>query len=399
MTERNVKKTECIYETDASVTVFSATVLSCEAKEEGGYAVILDRTAFFPSGGGQGCDLGTLDGAEVIDVSLDGDAVLHTVTAPLAVGQSVTGHLDLARRRRQSAAHTAEHILSSVLFRRFGLHNVGFHLGHEDTTCDFDGFLDKATLDGVEREVNTILRENHPVTAVFPTAEELKTLDYRSKLDLHENVRIVMIGEDGSVDRCACCAPHVTATGEVGLLYLTDAYRYKGGMRIHLLCGEDALRLVRQNGNGLAFLSSLLSAKPSADDVITAVERLLAENKEQKAAFSALNDTLNETICRSLPKGRRLCLFDRRDDAVALRRLATMCYEKAKAPTLICGGADGAYRFVLCADEPRLLYDALASRLSLRGGGKGSVLCGTLEEARSTIEKALLAFDGNFLVC
>lgn len=399
MTKRSIKTTERIYETDASVTVFSATVLSCEAMAEGGYAVILDRTAFFPSGGGQGCDLGTLDGVEVTDVSLRDDTVLHTVRAPLAIGQSVTGRLDLARRRRQSAAHTAEHILSSVLFRSFGLHNVGFHLGHEDTTCDFDGFLDKETLCKVEAEVNAILRENHPVTAVFPSPEELTTLDYRSKLELHENVRIVMIGEDGCIDRCACCAPHVTATGEVGLFYLTDAYRYKGGMRIHLLCGDDALRRVRQNENGLSSLSTLLSAKPNANDVMTAVERLLQETKEQKAAIAALNDTLNQAICRALPKGRPLCLFDTRDDTVALRRLATMCYDTAKAPILLCGGADGAYRFVLCANTPRPLYDALASRLSLRGGGKGSTLCGTLEETRAAIENALLAWAGNFLIC
>ena len=397
MSAEHIAKTDCLYETDASVTVFTAAVLSCRAAENG-YDVVLDRTAFFPGGGGQGCDLGTLDGEAVTNVRSEGDTVLHTVTVPFSVGQTVTGRIDLLRRRRQSAAHTAEHILSSVLLRRYGLRNVGFHLGHEDTTCDFDGFLDKERLKEAEREVNAILRENHPVTAVLPSPKELKTLDYRSKLDLHENVRIVMIGEGGSVDRCACCAPHVTSTGEVGLFYITDAYRYKGGMRIHLLCGEEAQTRVRENADGLTALSTLLSAKPNAADVTAAVERLAAENKEQKAALAALNDTLNEVICRSLPSDRPLCLFDHRDDAVALRRLATLLHEQNRVPVLVCGGEEGAYRFVLCAEEPRPLCDALASRLSLRGGGKGTTLSGTLSEARPTVEEALRELDSEFLI-
>lgn len=389
MTERNATDTIRLYETDATIERFTATVLACQTEEKG-YEVLLDRTAFFPTGGGQGCDLGWLGEAEVCDVAIKDGRVIHTVSAPLAVGIEVEGRLDTVRRRRHMTAHTAEHILSSVLFRRHGLHNVGFHLGHEDTTCDFDGMLDDETLVAAEDEVNAIIRENHPVYAVFPSLEELETLAYRSKLALSENVRIVVIGKAGDIDRCACCAPHVAATGEIGLMRIVDAYRYKGGMRIHLLTADEALRRVRRDGEGIAALSSLLSAKPNADAVIEACQRLWEENKALKASLAEGNDALNTALCRSLPKGKPICLFDSRKDVAALRRLAAMAYEAVGAAVLVLGAEEAeGHRFVLCGEGVKSLYTLLAERLPCRGGGNDRMICGSLSASRQALEAAV----------
>lgn len=389
MTERNTTETLRLYETDASLMSFDAAVLSCE-KDGEGYVIVLDRTAFFPTGGGQGCDLGRLGDAEVWDVVIRDGQVIHRVRSPLAVGSMVEGVLDTARRRRHMAAHTAEHILSSVLFRRYGLQNVGFHLGHEDTTCDFDGYLDRNALADVEAEVNDILRENHPVYAIFPDREKLASLDYRSKLDLQDNVRLVVIGREGEIDRCACCAPHVTATGEVGLMLVTDAYRYKGGMRIHLLAGEEAVLRVRQSENGITALSVLLSAKPNAASVTEAVERLWEENKALKTALAVADDALNAAICRSLPHGEAVCLWDDRNDAATLRRLATMATEVTGEAVLVLGKHEGdACRFVLAGQSVKERYALLSERLICRGGGNDRMICGSITSDPATVQAAL----------
>jgi len=384
MTERNATETLRLYEADASLMSFDATVLSCEKGGEG-YAIILDRTAFFPTGGGQPCDRGTLGNVAVTEVIIVDGQVLHRVGSPLAVGTVVKGCLDAERRRRHMTVHTAEHILSSVLFRRYGLHNVGFHVGHEDTTCDFDGTLDREALSEVEAEVNRILRENHPVRALFPTPEELARLDYRSKLELLTNVRIVAIGEEGRIDRCACCAPHVTRTGEVGSMLITEAYRYKGGMRLHLLAGEDAVRRTRQSENGLTALSVLLSAKPNVEAVTEAVTRLWEEHKALKAALAAADDALNAALCRSLPSGERVCLCDTRDDVTALRRLAILATERTGEAVLVLGGGGDSCRFVLAGQGAKELYAALCSRLPCRGGGNERMICGSISSDRAAI--------------
>ncbi len=382
MTERKVKNTERIYEKDSSVSSFEATVLSCD-EADGKYNIVLDRTAFFPTGGGQTCDSGTLNGLSVSDVRIENGEIVHVVPSALALGEKVVGILDYSEREEKMRSHTAEHILSSVLSKKHGLSNVGFHLGTLDTTCDFDGVLTTEQLNEAEDEVNRIIRENHPVFPVFPSENELKTLDYRSKLELTEDVRIVMIGEIGSVDKCACCAPHVTETGKIGLFKIVDCYKYKGGTRVHILTGEKALERARADFEGIKALSVLLSAKPNGNDVMSAVTRLTDDLKSLKSETNALNERINALICQSLGETSPAVIFDERKDAQVLRSLCLSALEKVDTAAVF-GGEDGQFTFVIAGKDASEIFTRMKASMSIRGGGK-EVICGTVFENKDRI--------------
>ncbi len=338
MTERKVKSTDRIYERDSTVSRFEATVLSVAA-DGGRYKVILDRTAFFPTGGGQMCDSGTLNGIDVLDVHIENGEIIHVLPSSVNAGDTVSGILNYAEREEKMQSHTAEHILSSVLNKKYCLHNIGFHLGSVDTTCDFDGVLTAEQLSDAENEVNRIIRENHPVYPVFPTEDELKSLEYRSKLELTKDVRIVMIGENGSVDKCACCAPHVVKTGNIGYFKIVDAYKYKGGTRVHILTGRRAVERARADFECVKGLSVLLSAKPNGEDVCAAVDRLCEETKSLKAEISSLNERINALIIESLPDISPAVIYDTRTDTQILRSLCLTALCKVKAAVVFGGGS------------------------------------------------------------
>lgn len=388
MTERKIKNTERIYEKDSSVSIFEAAVLSCDGAD-GEYKIVLDRTAFFPTGGGQSCDLGTLNGIEVKDVHIENGEIIHVARSPIAVGERVCGVLNFAEREEKMRSHTAEHILSSILNAKYGLSNVGFHLGTVDTTCDFDGVLTLTQINDAEDEVNRIIRENHPVYPVFPTESELKTLEYRSKLELTEDVRIVMIGENGSVDKCACCAPHVKETGNIGYFKIVDFYKYKGGTRVHILTGIKALERARADFEGIKTLSVLLSAPSNAKSVSEAAERICEEKEALEREIFSLNEKINEYIVKGITETKLAVLFDERTDSKILRSLCLSATEKAKTAAVF-GGDDGKFTFVIAGEEAQGVYAKMKASLNVRGGGK-EVICGTAFEGRSKIE---MIFNG-----
>ena len=303
---------------------------------------------------------------------------------PFRSAKHFSAHLTIKKDLKKMQSHTAEHILSSVINGKWGFKNVGFHLGSLDTTCDFDGILSLEDIHFCEDEVNRIVREDHVVYPLFPSESELKALEYRSKLELTENVRIVNIGENGSVDRCACCAPHVIRTGMIGLFKITDFYKYKGGTRVHILTGQAALNKVRADSDGIKRLSSMLSVKPIPDEVVKAVTRLENERLGLKNEIAELNLKLNEEICSHLRAGERAVLFDSRSDTEALRRLALAACERVGTTAAVFGGEGGNYRFVICGENANELFSKLKSDLNVKGGGK-DVICGTVNEKRASI--------------
>ena len=208
--------TEKLYYISAYTSKFSATVVSFFTEGDKLLAV-LDKTAFFPEEGGQSADTGMIGGACVIDVTERDGIIYHTVDTPLTVGETVECTIDFAERYEKMKCHTAEHILCGIMHKLYGAENIGFHLGDDVVTFDVSPVLTRADLDRVEDIANRIIAENVDVVASFPTREELCALEYRAKLDLTENVRIVSIGD---YDKCACCAPHVEKTGEIGLSHL-----------------------------------------------------------------------------------------------------------------------------------------------------------------------------------
>lgn len=357
--------TEKLYELDSYVRSFTSVVEEC-ALCDNGYAVRLSRTAFFPEGGGQAADSGTLGGLNVKDVQIVEGEIRHYVDAPLAVGSKVEGVLDWETRFSRMRHHTAEHIVCSIANRWHGLNNVGFHLGSEDVTLDLDGELSRDQIDAIEDEANRVVAANVAVTATIPTAEELAKAVYRSKKELDGEVRLVTI--DG-VDCCACCAPHVARTGEIGLIKLLDFIRYKGGVRIHLLCGDAALADYRLRYTQSAEISAKLSVKQY--DLTVAVERLLAERDGLKLALRAANRRIADMQVASVePTDKSMCLIGEDWDTETLRRVVNGLTERCGGLCAAYSGADGVYSYVLGGTgDIKAATKHMNEALNGRGGG------------------------------
>ena len=275
--------TEKLYYIDSHLFDFEATVLDCRETEKG-WAVILDRTAFFPEGGGQQADTGFIGAAPVTDVQERGGEILHSCGQALPVGAHLPCRIDREQRLVRMQNHSGEHIVSGLAHKLYGCENVGFHMGEDCMTIDFDRELSWQQLMEVETLANKAVRDNLPVLCSFPEGEALEKLEYRSKLELTENVRIVEIP---GIDRCACCAPHVERTGEIGLIKIMEAERHRGGVRLSLCCGMLALKDYRVKQENIAAISQTLSAK--RHETAGAVSRLMAEQQRGKERIAALS--------------------------------------------------------------------------------------------------------------
>lgn len=383
--------TEKLYDADAYATEFDATVLSCTPAGEH-FAVILDRTLFFPEEGGQKADGGTLGGLPVLDVKIKEDTISHLLPAPLAIGDSVHGSIFWEERFRKMQNHTGEHIVSGIVHRRFGFDNVGFHLGNDEVTLDFSGELTREELESVEDEANRIIYRALPVSCEYPAPEILATLDYRAKKEIAGRVRIVRIAE---VDVCACCAPHVRHTGEIGMIKLLEMIRYKGGVRIHMKCGTDALRDYRAKHKEIASSAALFSLKQN--ELYQGLQTFLQESEKCKTELRATKQALAEAIAASLSPSDGFFFYCHpvREPAF-LRDIALACIQQG-APALVLGGNEQE-GFAYAIASPHLSLRPISrdwnTAVNGRGGGSESLLQGscatTPTEARLVFSRLLL---------
>ena len=381
--------TEKLYYQDSHLAVFTARVLSCLQKGRG-WAVTLDRTAFFPEGGGQAADTGCLGGVRVLDVREKNGEILHHTDGPLSVGEQVEGVLDMEQRLRRMQNHSGEHIVSGLVHREYGFENVGFHMGDEGMTIDFSGELSWGQLTQIETMANAIVRENLPVRAWFPDSGQLAGMEYRSKLDLTENVRIVEIGD---IDRCACCAPHVSQTGEIGLIKLLDCQRHRGGVRVTLVCGMDALEEVRARQESVTEISRALSAKRG--EVAQAVQRVLREGQSLKEKCDALSQALVERMAASAETTEgNLLIFDSLLDEVAQRELVNLLVNKCSGfAAVFCGDDEQGWRYIIGSlhTDLRAAAKAINAAIGGRGGGRPEMIMGRATADRETIARKLHA--------
>lgn len=379
--------TEKLYYQDPYLFSFRATVRSCNESAKG-FEVILDRTAFFPEEGGQYADSGLLGGIHVLDVQEKEGEIVHLLESPLPVGCEVTGQIEERQRLRKMQNHTGEHIVSGLFHTLYGLNNVGFHLGSEDVTIDLSGELTRADLDRVELLANEAIWKNLPVLASFPSADELASLDYRSKLELTENVRIVTIPD---YDVCACCAPHVRYTGEIGQIKLLDFARYKGGVRIHMLCGMDALADYRLKYTNVAAISAKLTA-PQAE-VADAVERLSAELQAKKQEILSLQSALADCQLALMDESPEVAIFfENRLDMPVRRKLINAAAEKCtRFAALFCGNDESGYTYLIGSSTLDLKAWSVGfhSTLGGRGGGSPTMIQGSIPAKRHEIEEFL----------
>lgn len=363
-----------LYDTDAYLTEFTATVR--EVREtDGRYEVLLDQTAFFPEEGGQSADSGSIDDVRILDVRLRRDEIWHMTEAPLPVGRVVHGKIFFAERFDKMQQHTAEHILSGLFFSRLGYHNVGFHLGDTDTTLDLDGIPTREILDEIETLANEAIARNLPVTAEYPSPERLAAMAYRSKLSLTEGVRIVTIE---GVDRCACCAPHVARTGEIGCVKILDAEKYKGGMRLHMKAGARALSDYRARYSATAELSALLSEKQS--DLVTATKKLLADHAETVRAYRELRlSVMRRAGEEILPTDGSLVRLFEDASYDEMRAFANAAVQKVGGRLVLLAKNGEALSYLIAVKEGDLSSEIreINAALGGRGGGRGKMVMGT----------------------
>lgn len=376
--------TEKLYYSDGHLSRFTARVTSCE-KEDGTWAVKLDRSAFFPGGGGQEADEGVLSDMKLLGLREEGEDIVHITPAPLEPGALVEGRIDWPLRFSRMQGHSGEHILSGTVHRLFGYDNVGFHMGEEAITIDFSGELSREDLSRAELEANRAIWRDVPVRTLLPTPGELAAMDYRSKKELTGQVRIVEIE---GVDLCACCAPHVSHSGEVGLLKIIDSMRHRGGTRLTLLCGEAALLDYEALHENNAAVSAALSAKRL--ETGGAIARVMAEQEERRAEFTKLKRELLQLKAAALrPTEGSICIFESDIDMITLRELVNAGSELAGKVCAGFAGTDGDYKYIIGSRTVPLRARAkeINAAIDGRGGGSDAMIQGTSRARREDIER------------
>lgn len=367
--------TEKLYDIDSHLWEFTAKVID-SAESENGFVTVLDRTAFFPEGGGQASDTGFLNGIRVYDVQIKDDIIYHYTEKPLKKGEPITGNLDKARRFDYMQQHSAEHIVSGVAHRLYGCENVGFHLGEDIVTLDFDKFLNTQQILEIEKEANEAVFRNVQFRTYYPDTKTLATLIYRSKKELEGAVRIVEI-ED--TDSCACCAPHVNVAGEIGAIKLLGGEKLRGGIRLELKAGSRALADYNEKYDNIRKISSRLCVKQN--ETAEAVERLLRQLSEQKAEFNTLKrNALEERIKAFNPESHITAEFENGMEMKDLQHFSDALYKKAGGIRAVFSPTAGGFLFAICGGEKELsaFFADFKSRYCVKGGGRGTMVQGTV---------------------
>ncbi len=370
------------------VKEFDAVVCECNKSGEL-WELVLDATAFFPAGGGQAADEGTVDGVKVTDVKEIGGKIIHMVESEFAPGQTVHGVIDWDIRFRRMQNHTGEHLVCGVAHSLFGYENIGFHMGTFGITADISGPLTSEQVREIELVANRAVFENVEVTCFYPDADEIESLEYRSKLELTEDVRLVRIE---GYDLCACCAPHVLRTGEIGLIKILSHCPNKGGTRLLLKCGYDALEDYRSRCASVSAISASLCAKE--DEVAQAVERLKEEKARLDYEIERLNKEKTEKYIKRLKAADgNVCVFADDADGDGLREIVN-------AGKVLCSGIFGAfcsagdgYRYCLGSENVNLSAFAKEFNAALggRGGGKPEMIQGSVSADKERILEFLSA--------
>jgi len=376
-----------LYDKDAYQTEFEAIVLECREGKKG-FEIILDATCFFPEEGGQSADSGTINDIKVTDVQIKNGIITHFTNQALKSGSSVHGKINWPERYEKMQQHTGEHILSGMIHREYGYDNVGFHLNRQITTMDMNGYLTDGQLSELEKKANQAIYDNIEVIAEYPEKEVLDKLEYRSKMELAGAVRIVTIP---GYDRCACCAPHVRRTGEIGIIKIIRSEKYKGGIRLTILCGSRALTDYARKVRDMNGMSVLFSVKP--EEIAFTAEKLKEELAACKSELISMRFEQMKMKLSQIEEGKKnLFLFEYGLENLVQREYVNGLVEKCSG---ICGVLTGSdkdgYRYIIAAREidVRPLNTILKEKFQAKGGGSAQMVQGSLSGKREEIEAVL----------
>ena len=376
-------ETKKLYYVNSHLSRFSALVLSCRQSEKG-FEIILDQTAFYPEGGGQAADTGTLDSVRVLDTREQDDVIIHLCDGPLPVGTEVEGVIDYDLRFDRMQQHTGEHIVSGLINSRYGWHNTGFHMGTESTTIDFDGVIPAGDLPLLELQANEAVWKNLEVNCWVPSPEALPGVTYRTKRALPWPVRIV---EVPGYDSCACCGTHTAFTGEVGLIKLLSAIPFRGGTRIEMACGKRALAILNSAYEQNRQVSQAFSAKlQETGEAARKMNELLAA---QKYRITCLEKQIFASIAAGYAGTGDVLHFEDSLDNVAVRELADAIAEVCGGTAAVFSGSDEtgyAFCLVTRSGDLRQAGKDMTKALNGRGGGKPNCQQGRVQAAMAEIK-------------
>lgn len=389
-------KTQKLYDADAYATEFEAKVLSCEEVEVVNscgdtctiYKVVLDQTLFFPEEGGQTPDKGTLGEADVIDVQIKNDVIMHYVTKWLQPNGSLRGKIDWKHRFYNMQQHSGEHLFSGLAHRKYGYKNVGFHLSNQVVTMDFDHAFTEEQLKEMEWAINEAIVANVEIKTGYPSKEELVNLEYRSKIEIDGDVRIVEIP---GYDICACCAPHVHRTGEIGIFKIQNVQNYKGGMRISFLCGFRALEEYRKKSEIISDLSNLLTTNQY--NLVEHVSKLKGQVQSLKAQLSNVKQTLMENKITEIPAEEKdVILFEQELETPVMRGVVNKLMEKHEGICgIFVGDDENGYNYIIGSKtiDCREVAKKLREELNARGGGSTQMIQGSVLVKAEIIKRVL----------
>ena len=373
-------ETEKLYYQDPFLREFTGTVLACE-ETKGSWKIVLDRTAFYPEGGGQPADHGTLGGVSVTDVHEKEGVIYHTCAAPLEPGKTAEGRVDWARRFDHMQQHSGEHILSGILCRLYHCDNVGFHLGAETVTIDYNADISWEQALEAERLANEIIWADRPAEITYPSQEELASLEYRSKKELTGKVRIVTFPE---ADCCACCGTHVARAGQAGLVKVLSCQKFREGVRLEILCGKRALDYLSAVYVQDRAIGQRLSVKPL--DTLAAVERLEGELSAAKTRMAELEQTAFAAIAAEHAGKGDVLLFQSPMKSDSVRRLADSMAKSCGGLAAVFAGEGEAWAYALVrADGADIspMVKALNQALQGRGGGRNGFAQGSVQAGQA----------------
>ncbi len=377
--------TEKLYYTNQYLKKFEAVVTACEEAENGKYNVILDKTAFFPEGGGQDADSGTLNGIDIEYVFEKGDDVCHVSSVPFESGENVKGIIDFDKRFLIMQKHSGEHIFCGVSHSLYGVENVGFHVGSEFITVDFDKMLTPEEVKKAEKITNEIIWENRKITSSFPTHEEAKNIEFRSKKEIKGQIRLVTIE---NCDVCACCGTHVNYTGEVGMLKITSISKKRSGVSLTMQVGKAAFEDYSAKHEELARLSNMLALKPL--EIADGVERLKDEIASLKYELAKVKlDAFAEKV-KDI-SGPLAIVFEKDLLPDEVRKMCDLLADKVKIAAVLSGSDETGYKYTIASrtEDVRNLAKDFNASLSGRGGGKPEMVQGTVNESHEKIESFL----------
>lgn len=384
-------KTVKLYDTNPYTDSFEARVVSCEAKGEN-FEVVFDQTLFFPNEGGQDADKGVIivtgvsDEIPVLDISIKDDVIYHVLPVALEPGQSLKGKVDYARRFDYMQQHSGEHVISGLAYSMYGCENVGFHLSERDVTLDFDKLLSDEETRALELKANEWVQKDARVKTYYPDDETLKGLKYRSKKELTGPVRIVEIE---GVDLCACCAPHVRSTGEIGVIKFKNWEPHRGGMRITICCGQRAV----YDHVGLQDIVSQVSATLSAppERIPEALKSALEERDRVNDARIRMQERyLKLLLERETETGKNTLIFGEELDTKAMREAVNEAVKGKEGYVGIFSGDDEkGYNFVIGAKDLdcRELAKVLREKLKAGCGGSAPQIQGSIKASALEIRE------------